>query len=305
MCKCGCNTCGDKAPILKEGVDPRINISKELQYHINKKIPLYENVFRIGSDKYFDLIKEARLLYRLGQLQVNEGDQRILETDLGEFGVYEGQVVPLDMPMVSEEISKTSLIPLIKQYAPGAKLRFKGNFAYINIPYDAGSGFLGAMGSQTMAGQQREQGAEDAMAKSQKIIDSIKNQVEDYEISDLENGFVQVFLVSDGFLKESTNEAKYQGKEVSLNKPKRGGSKKFYVYVRDPKSKNIRKVSFGAAGGGQKLSVKFKDSKARKAFADRHNCSSKKDRTKAGYWSCNLPRYAKSLGLGSNMNTYW
>jgi len=101
------------------------------------------------------------------------------------------------------------------------------------------------------------------------------------------------------------NEAEYQGKDVDLNKPKRGGSKKFYVYVKDPKTKRIKKVSFGAAGGGQNLRVKFKDPKRRKAFADRQNCSSKKDRTKAGYWSCNLPKYASVLGLGANMSTFW
>ena len=101
------------------------------------------------------------------------------------------------------------------------------------------------------------------------------------------------------------DEAEFRGKEVSLNKPKRGGSKKFYVYVRDPKTKKIKKVSFGAAGGGQSLKVKIKDKKARNAFADRHNCKNKKDRTTAGYWSCNLPKYAKQLGLGANMNTFW
>jgi hypothetical protein len=93
--------------------------------------------------------------------------------------------------------------------------------------------------------------------------------------------------------------------QPELNKPKRGGSKKFYVYVRDPKSGNIRKVSFGAKDGGGSLSVKFKDPKRRKAFADRHNCKEKTDKTSPGYWSCRLPRYAKSLGLGNNMNTYW
>lgn len=100
-------------------------------------------------------------------------------------------------------------------------------------------------------------------------------------------------------------EAEYQGRDVELNKPKRGGSKKFYVYVKDPDSGNVRKIAFGAADGGGKLSVKFKDPERRKAFADRHDCKNKKDKTKAGYWSCRLPRYAKSLGLGNNMNTYW
>ena len=104
---------------------------------------------------------------------------------------------------------------------------------------------------------------------------------------------------------ELLNEAEYQGKNVQLGKPKRGGSKKFYVYVMNPKTKKVKKVSFGAAGGGQNLRVKFKDPKARKAFADRQNCDKKKDRTTPGYWSCNLPRYAKALGLGANMNTFW
>lgn len=103
---------------------------------------------------------------------------------------------------------------------------------------------------------------------------------------------------------DDINEAEYRGKKVELSKPKRGGDKKFYVYVRDPKSKNIRKVSFGAKSGGGNLSVKLKDPKRRKAFADRHNCAQKNDKTKAGYWACRLPRYAKSLGL-SGGGTWW
>jgi len=101
------------------------------------------------------------------------------------------------------------------------------------------------------------------------------------------------------------NEAEYQGKKVQLNKPKRGGSKKFYVYVKDPKTKNVKKVSFGAKDGGGNLAVKLKDPKRRKAFADRHNCKDKKDKTKAGYWSCRVGRYWKSLGGSKNYPGYW
>jgi hypothetical protein len=97
-------------------------------------------------------------------------------------------------------------------------------------------------------------------------------------------------------------EAEYKGKDVELNKPKRGGSKKFYVYVKD--GDKVKKVSFGAKGGGGKLSVKLKDPKARKAFSDRHNCPDKTDKTSAGYWSCALPRYAKQLGL-SGGGRFW
>lgn len=99
-------------------------------------------------------------------------------------------------------------------------------------------------------------------------------------------------------------EAEYRGKDVDLNKPKRGGSKKFYVYTKNPKTGNVVKVEFGAEGGGGKLSVKLKDPKARKSFASRHDCENKKDKTKAGYWACRLPRYAKSLGL-SGGGTWW
>jgi hypothetical protein len=101
---------------------------------------------------------------------------------------------------------------------------------------------------------------------------------------------------------ENLNEAEFKGKEVQLGKPKRGGSKKFFVYVKDPKTKKVKKVSFGDTTG---LSAKINNPKARKAFAARHNCKNKKDRTKAGYWSCNLGRYAKSLGMKNNFSGYW
>ena len=98
---------------------------------------------------------------------------------------------------------------------------------------------------------------------------------------------------------KAIEEAEYQGKEVPIGKPKRGGSKAYYVYVMD--GDKVKKVSFGSGG----LRAKIKDPKARSAFAARHNCDQKKDRTTAGYWSCNLPRYAPALGLGPKMNTFW
>ena len=100
-------------------------------------------------------------------------------------------------------------------------------------------------------------------------------------------------------LDEAKNEKK---KDPPIGKPKRGGSKKFYVYVRDPKTKKIKKVSFGGTTG---LSVKINDPKARQAFAKRHNCAQKNDRTKPSYWSCRIGRYAKLLGLKSNFTGFW
>jgi len=96
-------------------------------------------------------------------------------------------------------------------------------------------------------------------------------------------------------------EAEYKGDEVDLNKPKRGGKKKFYVYVKNDKG-NVIKVQFGDTSG---LKAKIDDPEARKSFAARHNCAAKKDKTKAGYWSCNLPRYASELGLKGGGNFFW
>jgi hypothetical protein len=90
-------------------------------------------------------------------------------------------------------------------------------------------------------------------------------------------------------------------KNPPLNKPKRGGSKAYYVYVKDPKTKRIKKVSFGSGG----LKAKINNPKARQAFAKRHRCSEKTDKTKASYWSCRLPRYASLLGLKSSFSGFW
>jgi len=103
------------------------------------------------------------------------------------------------------------------------------------------------------------------------------------------------------FEEQEIDEADKKKKNPPIGKPKRGGSKKFYVYVRKPGGK-IKKVSFGDTSG---LSAKINNPEARRAFAKRHDCANKKDRTKASYWSCRLPRYAKLLGLKSNFSGFW
>ena len=81
---------------------------------------------------------------------------------------------------------------------------------------------------------------------------------------------------------EGIYEAEYQGKKVTLNDPIRGGSKKFYVYVKNEAGKEI-KVSFGDTTG---LSIKRDDPARRKSFRARHNCDNPGPKTKARYWSC-------------------
>ena len=80
---------------------------------------------------------------------------------------------------------------------------------------------------------------------------------------------------------EPIQEAEYQGKKVKLNDPIRGGSKKFYVYVKD--GDKVKKVSFGDTTG---LSLKRDDPARRQSFRARHNCDNPGPKTKARYWSC-------------------
>ena len=85
-----------------------------------------------------------------------------------------------------------------------------------------------------------------------------------------------------------------------LNKPKRGGPKKFYVFVRDPKTGNIKKVAFGDTTG---LTVKYDNPERKKSFAARHQCSDSKDKTTPKYWSCRVNRYLAKTPAGRR--GYW
>lgn len=170
-----------------------------------RQIPLFDNIYRPGSDKYFQFFRETRELWAAGRIIFNSVNEDILNTDIGEISEYNGYQVPLDWPM-----------------------------------------------AQTI---------------------------------------------------EEWYNALNEKEEPELNKPKRGGSKKFYVYVRDPETKNIKKVSFGDTTG---LKVKLNDPEARKSFAARHKCDTRNDKTKPSYWSCRLPRFAKSLGMQiDNPNGWW
>jgi hypothetical protein len=196
--------------VLRESLDPPMRltepcmISEDLKYHLENRISLNENIFRIYSDKYFKLINEVRNLYNQGNIRLNENDIWLVESDLGKKVLLEnGDEVWLDAPMFEEEVE------------------------------------------------------------------------------------------------ELLFEAKHRGKNVKLNSPFRtpGGPKKFAVYVKTPKG-TIKKVTFGDPN----LKVRNRNPKAAKSFRARHNCDQKKDRTMAGYWSCNVGRHAKKLGLKSSAN---
>jgi len=84
-----------------------------------------------------------------------------------------------------------------------------------------------------------------------------------------------------GIYPSQINEAEYQGKKVTLNKPVRGGSKKFYVYTKNEKG-NVVKVSFGDPN----MEIKRDNPARRRSFRARHNCDNPGPKWKARYWSC-------------------
>ena len=87
----------------------------------------------------------------------------------------------------------------------------------------------------------------------------------------------------------NTLEAEYRGRKVKLNKPMRGDVAKFKVYVKDPKTGNVKKVNFGHGGTSAKrptMRIRKSNPKARKSFRARHNCDNPGPKTKARYWSC-------------------
>ena len=275
-CSCGCNTCDtDKAkPMsLNENMAPKEILSEGLKYHMDKKQPLTENVYRAGSERYFDLWAEARALYSRGILEINNQDdiEILTETHLGHFGILEdGTRVPLDFIM--EETTDEEWPEEILSRHRDMK-------------------FILQKSSPDKATYQ----IVDLENNNKEIGTEIFGSIEDLKY------YANNFIKPQGGTRSTyLGEAKDKKKTPPIGKPKRGGSKKFYVYVRD-KGK-IKKVSFGDTSG---LSAKINNPEARRAFAKRHDCANKKDRTKASYWSCRLPRYAKLLGLKSNFSGFW
>ncbi len=194
-CYCGCDDCkcGSDENVKKASDFINTIFSESLKYHLDNNKPITENIFRPGSEAFYEVIKEARQLFDEGKVKLCDIDKEIYEsTEIGKFDYFNGELVPLDLPM--ENITEL-------------------------------------------------------------------------------------------------NEAEYKGKEVKLNYPMRnsGGGKKYYVYVKNPKTKKVKKISFGDVHGG--LTAKVSNPEARRSFAARHKCSTKKDKTKAGFWACRINRY--------------
>lgn len=304
-------------------------VSEDLQYHLDENLALAENVFRAGSTKYFSMFNEVRALAEAGCIELNEDDKMfIFETEIGELAHYKGELVHLDFPIPEEgELDEyknyqpepfatqaAHFYDMLDAYKEGNLEKFYKNL----VPKLKGSALRAVEYFKQFIEDNADrltEGKLDSDLKKElvrKLMKAAQGASAEKHISRLVDDLEAKLLGSD---KSGTvvryvhgkrvDEAEYQGKEVDLNKPKRGGTKKFYVYTRNPKSGNVVKVAFGAKDGGGNLAVKLKDPKARKAFADRHDCKNKTDKTKPSYWSCRLPSYAKALGLSQTGARWW
>ena len=284
MCqKCGCNTCetDGTALMLNESKAPRTILSEGLKHHIDNNKPLTDNFYTAGSRDYFDLIAEARSLYSRGILEfTNKRDIELLtETDQGHFGIYEGKKVPLDFPIqLNENELDRNKIDILNKILSTLKNSEKDgedredDIENLDVSIDQ---LTGALTGKNPVAVQFDQSKFGRFAS---LPDSEKNKVKEAVESLLD-------------------EAKFKGKTVQLNKPTRGDSKKFKVYVNSGKknadgSIKVKKVNFGHGGtsakkAGQKtMKIRKSNPKARSAFRARHNCSNPGPKTMARYWSC-------------------
>lgn len=355
-----------------------IVLTEGLRHHLETGTPLYENIFRPGSEEYFNTIRQARLLMNKGLLTelCLEDMELLFETEVGEYGMYKGRQVPLDFPMLAEIVMtipspatswrEASQEPLVMKMGQekwldlAGKAQAAGGLGYKTSFSDVKS-FVGDLGTGTVTFSEDDQVQMPTILKymegeqvkykivaGQDILASLvqedpnpdvwvvditsEAQVAEANITANELNMIKKIIgivkssgqhvnddqlaniIADKVLKlrssklkpgefKVVKEAKYHGKEVKLNKPMRSsGPKKYKVYTKNAKG-NVIVVNFGDAKGG--LTAKINNAKARKAFSDRHNCPTKKDKTKAGYWSCRLPRYASLLGLKSSFGGYW
>ena len=240
-----------------------VDTTPGLNYHLKHGIPLSENVYRYSSKAFIQLFAEARNLHRDGYLELCKEDRILLEeTNIGEYTEYEDKVVPLDVPFEYREEVKVNMIVNGQDNTRFRVADIRGNKYFL----------------KPISGEGPTSIFPDDFLQTTEPVD-----------------------FWDYFNLEKLLEGEYRGKDVPLNKPKRGGSKKFYVYTKNKKG-NVVKVSFGGTTG---LNVKIDEPGARASFAARHQCATKKDKTKPGYWACNIGRYWKSLGGSRNFSGYW
>ncbi len=276
-------------------------VDETIRAHIEQGVPFTECIFRPGSEAFqlfYTRVREQRDV-----LELDWQDQELLETDIGEVLEIDGEIRALDVPY--EDLEPEGPEVTIGNYTT-THFYMCGSAIETAEQHADKPGMEKLIRLQDMiykleravmdAGESTDDAKELAQKLHNEIMDAAKDIGIEQEVREYQTEHLNSILKGDpepgfGRVDEDITEAKYRGREVKLNSPKRGGPKKFYVYVKTKKG-NVKKLAFGASG----MSVKTSDPERVRNFVARHDCKNRNDKTTASYWSCRLPRY-KSLGI--------
>lgn len=280
------------------------DVQAAIREHVAKNVPFTECMFRPGSAAFTEFYRQVREC--ADKLNLDWEDQELIATDIGECIMVEGEMVALDVPMIEEEeLDERKENPFQMDLTAYDFPMDKDNSKYAD-PDDPDREFnkknvsiqAQLRKSVSMNGQKAVEFTNGETVKvPRNIAEIVLSKIN--QAGTTQNKFKIIKYISQSyenlmnFAKNDISEAEYQGRKVKLNSPKRGGSKKFYVYTKNKKG-NVIKVSWGDAKTG--LKVKANDRGAVKSFVARHKCKQANDKTTARYWSCRTPRY-KALGV--------
>ena len=124
--------------LIKESSEKDL-VSEGLMYHLENSLDADQNIYRPGSDEFFALFREIRDLWNAGLYQLSENEKfYIAETVIGEFGIYEDEVVPLDFPIIIENLEEAKYKGRKVTLGKKGASRTKGGKARVYVRNDKG-----------------------------------------------------------------------------------------------------------------------------------------------------------------------
>ena len=214
--------------------------------------------------------------------------KRNLDSAIGRPLEFEnGDTLQINPVIAKKALAKIeNLKPVARHDAINSIMRSKANFiGFMGESVEEGEVVSLQNNPQTLKRLAKMwwNGSQDQHAQAAKMIDNMGWDIdEDDDDVVLTKGDEEIRFFMDDLYEEMVSEAEYHGRKVPLGKPMRGDVAKKKVYVKDPKTGNVKKINFGQKG----VKIKKNNPARRKSFRARHNCKTAKDRTTARYWSC-------------------
>jgi len=286
----------------------QVLFSEGLRYHVENSIPLYDCIYRPGSKGFFSLISESRKMYNNGLLRVDEDELDMLNSDLGRFANYGNREVALDFPISQEADSMMMLNSQGFHKSEEVMTRVFNNEFGNEIEVEV----RGSHYDDFMDGEKPYEGVFIRITGPDSESSQVVTRMEAETLLELlSNYFSEEPKRLDEKKRRKRRKKKkskakksgsyHRGRKVKLNKPARnsGSGGKFVVYVRNQKTGNIKRITFGARG----MTTGLRNPARRKSFAARHRCAQKKDKLAPGYWACRIGRHPKVSG--APYTTWW